>query len=99
MVEHISIEVVYALPEQAHQLTLNVPKGTSARAAVLSAAPLLPEQACVASALLGVFGKRLPHPDDYLVREGDRIEIYRPLLIDPKEVRRKRAERGRTPSA
>ena len=41
---------------------------------------------------LGVFGKVVA--DDYELMEGDRIEIYRPLMADPKEVRRERAAKG-----
>jgi putative ubiquitin-RnfH superfamily antitoxin RatB of RatAB toxin-antitoxin module len=41
---------------------------------------------------LGVFGKAVP--TSYELLDGDRIEIYRPLIADPKEVRRQRAEQG-----
>lgn len=41
---------------------------------------------------LGVFGKAIA--EDYELQEGDRIEIYRPLIADPKEIRRQRAARG-----
>lgn len=99
MAEQVSIEVVYALPEQAYQLSVSVPKGTSVREAVLQVAAALPQEASVATAALGIFGQRLAHPEQQPVASGDRVEIYRPLLIDPKEVRRRRAERSRTQSA
>jgi len=44
------------------------------------------------SCKLGVFGKSIP--EDYDLLDGDRIEIYRPLIADPKEVRRQRAAKG-----
>ena len=52
----------------------------------------------LAAAKMGIFGKHLgtkglAGPEEYLVQPRDRIEIYRPLLIDPKEVRRRRAEK------
>ena len=48
---------------------------------------LLPDQPVV----VGVFGLKIDSPDDYLLQSGDRLELYRPLTRDPKEVRRKRA--------
>lgn len=48
---------------------------------------LLPDQPVV----VGVFGLKIDSPDDYLLQAGDRLELYRPLTRDPKEVRRKRA--------
>ncbi len=42
---------------------------------------------------LGIFGKALRHPDKEPLREGDRVEVYRPLQIDPKVARLERAKR------
>ncbi len=88
----IQVEVVYALPNVQNLLTVNVPEGTTAQQAVeLSGLPdQYPE---IANLKLGIFG-RLVKPDTVL-REKDRVEIYRPLIADPKEVRRKRAEEGK----
>ena len=48
---------------------------------------LMPEQPVV----LGVFGVKIESPENYLLQAGDRLELYRPLTRDPKDVRRKRA--------
>ncbi len=91
----IRVEVVYALPERQKLLALEVPKGSTAREAVERSGlrAEFPEIDPDRNAL-GVFGRRCP-PDQTL-RDGDRVEIYRPLKADPKEVRRELAARGRT---
>jgi putative ubiquitin-RnfH superfamily antitoxin RatB of RatAB toxin-antitoxin module len=76
------VELVYALPERAEQLALELPAGATARDA-LAAAGFTEVHA------VGVFGKRVAL--DQALREGDRVEIYRPLAVDPKEARRRRA--------
>lgn len=101
MAETNNIEVAYALPERQKIVELQVPVGTTAREAVsmsniVSYFPDLD----IAKAALGIFGNELgtrglASADEYQVREGDRIEIYRPLIADPKEVRRRRAEEAR----
>lgn len=48
---------------------------------------LMPEQPVV----LGIFGVKIDVPENYLLQAGDRLELYRPLTRDPKDVRRKRA--------
>ncbi len=97
----LHVEVACALPDRQKIVSLVVPEGTSARQAVEQsniAAEFL--EVDVDSAPLGIFGqalgsKGLPSPEDYLLQEGDRVEIYRPLLVDPKEVRKQRAEKAR----
>lgn len=76
------VELVYALPERAEHRTLELPVGATARDA-LAAAGFSDVHT------VGVFGKRVAL--DHALREGDRVEIYRPLAIDPKEARRRRA--------
>ncbi len=90
----IKIEVVYALPTEQHLITLNVkPETTLAEAVKLSGlAEKFPEIDLV-KGKFGLFGKL--SKADTVLREKDRVEIYRPLLADPKEVRRKRAEEGK----
>lgn len=94
--ETITIEVAYGLPLEQALLVLAVPAGTTAREAVrLSGLAtrfpgLDPEHAP-----LGIFGKLEKDPAARVLREGDRVEVYRPLLIDPKEARRRRAERAK----
>src|SRR5690606_41251547 len=46
------------------------------------------------NAPLGIFGKAVPRPEERVVEEGERVEIYRPLIADPKEVRKQRAARA-----
>lgn len=88
----IQIEVAYAKPYQQKIITLTVREGLCAQEAVARSGmvaffPELAEQTLE----LGIFGK--PCPPDYVLQDGDRVEIYRPLLCDPKEMRRQRAGR------
>lgn len=90
----MKIEVSYALPHQQRIFSLDVEPGTTARQAVEQAGvEKVFADADVAAAKLGVFGKGVKA--DYQVKEGDRVEIYRPLIADPKEVRKKRAEKAK----
>ena len=78
MAEEIAIEVTYAVPGAQRVLSLRVPPGCSARRAVtLSCIDALFPEIDTASCLLGVFGTAVS--DEYLLEEGDRLEIYRPL--------------------
>jgi len=94
MSETISVEVVYALPQKQEILTVKLPSGASARQAVEASGVLqkYPE-IDLAKNKLGVFAK-LTKPDAPL-RDRDRVEIYRPLIADPKEVRKQRAAEGK----
>jgi uncharacterized protein len=88
---NIEIEVVYALPENQIMRQITVPSGTTARQAVeLSAIIDLFPEIDLAHNKLGIFG-RLVKPGTILC-EGDRVEVYRPLMVDPKENRRRRAK-------
>ncbi len=91
----VEIEVVYAAVDRQVLLGVAVPVGTSLRAAVQASgiAGQFP-QLVLAECPLGVFGKVVTDPDVRVVQPGDRIEIYRPLLADPKEVRRLRAAKA-----
>ena len=88
--ELIPVEVACALPTQQALLRLDVPQGSTARDAVERSkiAEQFPELD-VANAPLGVFGQQVEAA--YALRPGDRVEIYRPLIADPKAARRKRA--------
>lgn len=87
----IQIEVVYALPERQVMLQLSLPPGMTAKQAVkFSEISRLFPEIDLSRNKLGIFGK-LVGPDRVL-RDGDRVEIYRPLALDPKDTRRKRAE-------
>jgi putative ubiquitin-RnfH superfamily antitoxin RatB of RatAB toxin-antitoxin module len=94
MNDKIDIEVVYALPAKQTLLKQQVAAGTTVLEAVRASGILEKHpEIDIATTKLGIFGK-LVKPDTVL-REKDRIEIYRPLIADPKEVRRKRAEEGK----
>jgi putative ubiquitin-RnfH superfamily antitoxin RatB of RatAB toxin-antitoxin module len=94
MSDKINIEVVYALPDEQILLKRSVPAGTTVAEAIQASGVLDKHpEIDLASNKLGIFGKLTKA--DAVVRDKDRIEIYRPLIADPKEVRRKRAEEGK----
>jgi len=86
------IEVAYAKPDGQIILTLDLPEDTTAEAAIIHSGILqrFPE-IDIARNKIGIFSKLCKL--DQVLREGDRVEIYRPLLADPKEARRDRAAR------
>ena len=95
MAEMISVEVVYAIPQKQEIFSLNVPEGSTVRQAIEACGVLekYPE-INLAKNKLGVFAKLTKA--DTLLRNRDRVEIYRPLTADPKLVRRQRVAAGRT---
>lgn len=94
MSNEIRVEVSYALREQQVILPLRVPPQTTVSQAIeMSQIKSKFPEIDLASNKVGIFGK-LVKPDTVL-RDKDRVEIYRPLIADPKEVRRKRAEEGK----
>ncbi|MGE8153010.1 RnfH family protein [Pseudomonas vancouverensis] len=91
----IEIEVVYAAVDRQVLLSVAVPVGTTVRAAIAKSGigvefPELDLNECP----VGIFGKVVVDPENQAVQAGDRIEIYRSLLADPKEVRRLRAAKA-----
>lgn len=91
----VEIEVVYAAEDRQVLLAVTVPTGTSLRAAVQASGIAVHFPAVAwADCPLGIFGKVVTDADTRAVQPGDRIEIYRPLLADPKEVRRLRAAKA-----
>jgi putative ubiquitin-RnfH superfamily antitoxin RatB of RatAB toxin-antitoxin module len=86
------IEVVYARPERQRLVTVELAAGATARDAVRASglAAEFPGDD-LEQAPLGVFGRDCA--DGTVLRAGDRVEIYRPLQVDPKEARRRRAGR------
>ncbi len=91
----VDIEVVYAAEDRQVLLAVTVAAGTSLRAAVQACGIAAQFPALdLADCLLGIFGKVVADADVRAVQAGDRIEIYRPLLADPKEVRRLRAAKA-----
>lgn len=89
----VEIEVAYCLPERQFLQRLSVPEGTTVRAALhLSRLSETFPQADL-NAPVGIFGAVVA--DDTVVCEHDRVELYRPLQIDPKESRRERVRKNR----
>ena len=93
----IEVSVCYALPFEQIERHLRISPQTSVREAVeLSGIKAIIGVEVIKDENIGVYGQlldgqSLPHLDEYQLQDGDRIEIYRPLPIDPKEARRQRA--------
>ncbi|MTI15114.1 RnfH family protein [Sansalvadorimonas verongulae] len=98
--KEITVEVAYALPERQKIISLLVPEGTTLyQAAELSGICDDFPELDLASAKMGIFGRAVPKPAEQAMKSGERVEIYRPLIADPKEVRRKRAEKAKAAKA
>ncbi|MEQ5184494.1 RnfH family protein [Providencia rettgeri] len=90
----INIEVTYALPEKQFLLSVKVAEGTTIEDAIIASGILtLRSDIDLKKNKVGIYSR--PAKLDDVVQEGDRIEIYRPLIADPKELRRKRAEKSK----
>lgn len=91
----MKIEITYALPDRQELVTIDLPEGSTVMQAVEASGLLqkYPEIDPGGVNKLGVFAK-LAKPDTVL-RDRDRVEIYRPLIADPKEVRRQKAAEGK----
>ncbi|MBP3363681.1 MAG: RnfH family protein [Pseudomonas sp.] len=91
----IDVEVVYAAVDRQCLLSMTVAQGTTVRAAVLvsGVGREFPE-VDLANCPVGIFGKQVADPDTRVLQAGDRIEMYRALLADPKEIRRQRAAKA-----
>ncbi len=89
----IEVEVAYALPQEQSILAVRVPPGSTAKQAI-EASGILQRypQIDLETDRIGIFSKVCKL--DRVLEAGDRVEIYRPLLIDPKEKRRRRAEQN-----
>jgi len=89
----ITIEVTYALPAKQTLLSLSVPQGTSVLEALEQSGILvLHSDIDLSINKVGIWYKTTKL--DTILNEGDRVEIYRPLIADPKEVRKKRAQKA-----
>jgi putative ubiquitin-RnfH superfamily antitoxin RatB of RatAB toxin-antitoxin module len=91
-----AVEVVYALPQRQRVVSVPLREGMTAEQAVQASAiladfPELAEQPL----LLGIYGRRVEGTER--LRDGDRVEIYRPLKFDPREARRRAAQAARPP--
>lgn len=90
----MEVEVAYARPDKQQIVPVTVPEGTTAlEAARLSGiVDMFPELDLDATDM-GVFGKVIKDPSAHELRQGDRVELYRPLKIDPKQARLNRAKK------
>jgi len=88
--DHILVEVAYATPKNQLIITIKVSIGTNIKQAIeKSGIQKEFSDIDLNNNFVGIFGKQTSL--DYVLNEKDRIEIYRPLIIDPKEQRRKKA--------
>jgi len=88
------VEVAYALPDKQSLVSLEVEKGTTLKEAIEASGILDSfEQIDLTKDRVGIFSKFATL--DTVLREKDRVEIYRPLIADPKKVRKERALEGK----
>lgn len=88
----MTVEVAYALPDNQTLLTLDVPAGTTARQAIeLSGLLRRHPEIDIAVNRVGIFGQLADL--EQVLRPRDRVEVYRSLIADPKEIRRQRARK------
>jgi putative ubiquitin-RnfH superfamily antitoxin RatB of RatAB toxin-antitoxin module len=94
MSNEILIEVAYALPQNQMIIPIKLKIGTTAEEAIIASGitKKFPEIDLKINQI-GIFGKLTQL--DHVMRERDRIEIYRPLIANPKEIRRQRAAEGK----
>jgi len=92
-VPDIAVEVVYALPDKQYLYSVKVPEGSTVEQAVIASGLLeLRSDIDLKKNKVGIYSRPVKLQDE--VQSGDRIEIYRPLIADPKDLRRQRAERA-----
>lgn len=93
----MEIEVAYATPERQVLISFTVQEGCSVAEAIeQSGIQAEFPGMTVAPGAVGVFSQKVSL--DHVLREGDRVEIYRPLIADPKEMRKQRAQQGVKPT-
>lgn len=91
---HFMVEVVYALPDQQTLLNVEIEEGQTAQDAIEKSGILLRHpELDINDVVIGLFGKKIKITQ--VLRERDRVEIYRPLIADPKEVRKRKAAEGK----
>ena len=92
--DSINVEVAYAEPDKQLILPVNIDLGTTIGGAIVQSGIMMdyPDLE-LEDAKVGIFGKAAVMTT--VLSDGDRVEIYRPLIADPKEVRRKRAAEGK----
>jgi len=94
VVETINVEVAYAEPERQLIIPVNVDLGTTIGGAIVQSGMMMEfPELDIENSKVGIFGKASSMETP--LKEGDRVEIYRALIADPKEVRRQRAAQGK----
>ena len=87
----IAVSVVYALLQRASEIELKLPSGaTVADALEASGLVAMHPEVDLARCAVGIFGRRVER--DRVLADGDRVEVYRPLVAEPKDARRRRAQ-------
>lgn len=90
----IQVEVVYALPERQYVRQVKLAPGSNVEQAILASGLLeLRSDIDLNSNKVGIYSRPVKLGD--VLNDGDRVEIYRPLIADPKELRRQRAEKAK----
>lgn len=90
----LQIELAYSpAPRQVQRVTLELPAGSCVADALNASGWLALHGLTLDKLRCGIWGR--PQPLDHILRDGDRIELYRPLRVDPKEARRLRYKRQR----
>lgn len=88
------VEVAYARPDKQRIVPVTVPEGTTALEAVKLSGIVGDFPEIDPDAIdMGIFGKVIKKPAEHQLRAGDRVELYRPLKIDPKQARLNRAKK------
>ncbi|UFM68517.1 RnfH family protein [Leclercia adecarboxylata] len=89
----IVVEVAYALPEKQYLQRVTLEEGATVEEAIRASGLLtLLSDIDLAKNKVGIYSRPVKLADN--VKDGDRVEIYRPLIADPKELRRQRAEKS-----
>jgi len=91
-VSEIAVEVVYALPERQYLRQVTLTTGSTVEQAILASGLLeIRKDIDLTRNKVGIYSRPVKLSDP--LKEGDRVEIYRPLIADPKELRRQRADK------
>lgn len=96
----ICVEIAYALPDKQLLISMQIAEGTTALQAVqLSGIVDKVDGLELSTTSMGIYsrlldGRASPMPEDYVLRDHDRVELYRPLQLDPKQARLLRAARA-----
>ena len=94
LIETINVEVAYAEPDKQLILPVNIDVGTTVGGAIVQSGIMMKfPDLDIENSKVGIFGKATKMTT--VLQDTDRVEIYRPLIADPKEVRRKRAAEGK----